>query len=650
MSNYNSLKATIDANIKQNGNQEITGQILNSVLNQMVTTLGTGYQFAGVATIATNPGTPDAKVFYIANGKGTYEKFGGLEVTEDDVVVFYYDTAWHKVSTGIASNQKLTELENKLYEDKTIDYQDGVYEILAGYENHTPLKAMIAAGTVIKEVKKEDGGIANVFYFLKENGSLITPVVQPAQLPYTLAENAYFLTSNRAMNITLVYEKTGKEAKFDIIAKGIENTNKNIGNLENLNTVTKDSIVNAINEVKASIPEPINVTTDTVIDTESGKTQKDINRELGNAIEDIVPTKTEIITDNQDGQLSNMSIRINGLVVSSNFWYIRYKTFEKDTNVHCKAIGINVWYAVSDTLPNIDDYLVSFKVFTTDGEEADILVPKGKYFLYSYFNKGTIRLEISTSTKAKVATKDEIPSLEGYAKLTDIERKVTIADKKVLVMGDSISTKVYGRYNKWVEPLIAEGFFPNIAPEGGDYQWLYSECYNSIHATGFVTDGAYAGATRTGDDFLTRLKAISDPSTFDYVIVFGGVNDYIQGVSFNEPKGNYKSFKSALQEFFEYLCTNFINASIMVITPLYVWNHDTVKGEGDEDVYIEAIRNEAKKYHLPVLDSANDACFYPDVPIFKATWTHEGDGVHPNEEWCRKHLSQYIKSFICRHL
>ena len=121
MSNYNSLKNTIDANIKQNGNQEITGQILNSVLNAMVTTLGTGYQFAGVATIATNPGTPDAKVFYIANGKGTYEKFGGLEVTEDDVVVFYWDSAWHKVATGIASQEKLSELEAKLFFDvKTI--------------------------------------------------------------------------------------------------------------------------------------------------------------------------------------------------------------------------------------------------------------------------------------------------------------------------------------------------------------------------------------------------------------------------------------------------------------------------------------------------------------------------------------------------
>ena len=116
MSNYNSLKTTIDANIKQNGRQEITGQILNSVLNQMVTTLGAGYQFAGVATLdpVTDPGTPDAKVFYIANGKGTYTNFGGVEVTEDDVVVLYWDSSWHKVSTGIASNEELSELGQNL--------------------------------------------------------------------------------------------------------------------------------------------------------------------------------------------------------------------------------------------------------------------------------------------------------------------------------------------------------------------------------------------------------------------------------------------------------------------------------------------------------------------------------------------------------
>lgn len=114
MANYSNLKNAIKSVIKANGNQEITGDILQNSLLSIINSLGAGYQFAGVATTATNPGSPDAKVFYIANGKGTYTNFGGLGVTEDEVVVLYYDTAWHKVSTGIASQEKLTELGQKL--------------------------------------------------------------------------------------------------------------------------------------------------------------------------------------------------------------------------------------------------------------------------------------------------------------------------------------------------------------------------------------------------------------------------------------------------------------------------------------------------------------------------------------------------------
>ncbi len=87
-----------------------------------------GYLFAGIATIDANPGVPDAKVFYIANGKGTYTNFGGLEVTEDEVVVLYWDTAWHKVSTGIASQAKLSELEEKVDEidGESVSFTDSV--------------------------------------------------------------------------------------------------------------------------------------------------------------------------------------------------------------------------------------------------------------------------------------------------------------------------------------------------------------------------------------------------------------------------------------------------------------------------------------------------------------------------------------------
>ena len=72
--------------------------------------INAGYLYAGIATPEIDPGTLEAKVFYIANSKGTYTNFGGLEVIEDEVVVLYYDTEWHKVATGIASQAKLSEL------------------------------------------------------------------------------------------------------------------------------------------------------------------------------------------------------------------------------------------------------------------------------------------------------------------------------------------------------------------------------------------------------------------------------------------------------------------------------------------------------------------------------------------------------------
>ena len=112
MSEYSSLKATINANVKTNGNQEITGSIMNSVLNAMVDSLGAGYQFIGVAT-PTNPGsaqTPDYKCFYIATTPGTYTNLGGLVVADGEVAILKYDTSWTKEVTGIASVDQINQL------------------------------------------------------------------------------------------------------------------------------------------------------------------------------------------------------------------------------------------------------------------------------------------------------------------------------------------------------------------------------------------------------------------------------------------------------------------------------------------------------------------------------------------------------------
>lgn len=99
MANYTDLKTAIQNVIKTNGANAITGAILQNALITMINSLGFGYQFRGVATPSTNPGTPDARVFYLAGAPGIYSNMGGANVSSFGV--FYYDTQWHYANCGI---------------------------------------------------------------------------------------------------------------------------------------------------------------------------------------------------------------------------------------------------------------------------------------------------------------------------------------------------------------------------------------------------------------------------------------------------------------------------------------------------------------------------------------------------------------------
>lgn len=110
MANYATLKATIAAAIRENGNNEITGNLLQQQLLAMVNSLGVGYQYAGIATPATNPGTPDQNVFYLASTAGTYTNFGGLVLADSEIAILKYNGAWSKDSTGAASLEMVNQL------------------------------------------------------------------------------------------------------------------------------------------------------------------------------------------------------------------------------------------------------------------------------------------------------------------------------------------------------------------------------------------------------------------------------------------------------------------------------------------------------------------------------------------------------------
>lgn len=119
MANYKQLKAAVTAVIKANGNKEITGQIMQNTLLSIINSLATGRIFMGVATPATNPGTPDANVFYLAISEGQYINFSGLIVTGEISILQNITTGWQKVTTNIAQADLLDELMSNVYSGGT---------------------------------------------------------------------------------------------------------------------------------------------------------------------------------------------------------------------------------------------------------------------------------------------------------------------------------------------------------------------------------------------------------------------------------------------------------------------------------------------------------------------------------------------------
>ena len=94
MANWSVLKAAIANAIKTNGNQEITGQVLQNALNNIVSTVGENATFAGIATPTTNPGTPDGPIFYFATEAGTYSNFGGVTIKKGRSILYNFMGSW----------------------------------------------------------------------------------------------------------------------------------------------------------------------------------------------------------------------------------------------------------------------------------------------------------------------------------------------------------------------------------------------------------------------------------------------------------------------------------------------------------------------------------------------------------------------------
>ena len=121
MANYQELKQAIADVIKTNGNQEITGAILQNVLKSIVSVIGENATFAGIAIPGTNPGTPDANVFYLTTTDGIYVNFGNIQVNPNELAIIYTDNnIWRVYRLNVLTNKSIN-----VYPD-WFDFQNSV--------------------------------------------------------------------------------------------------------------------------------------------------------------------------------------------------------------------------------------------------------------------------------------------------------------------------------------------------------------------------------------------------------------------------------------------------------------------------------------------------------------------------------------------
>ena len=151
---YDQIKESIKAVIKENGNYEITGNVLQTVLLSMVDTLGPEYQFLGIAKKSTVPVVVEGNSFYITVEVGTYTNFknsGNTAITVNQlgILTSTNGTVWNFTPIFIGVSKGKGEVFNDYVNNEATEnysHAEGNVTKANGYSSHAEGSRCVATG------------------------------------------------------------------------------------------------------------------------------------------------------------------------------------------------------------------------------------------------------------------------------------------------------------------------------------------------------------------------------------------------------------------------------------------------------------------------------------------------------------------------
>lgn len=487
MSNYSALKTDINNNIYENNTQQITGTVLNTVLKDMVNTLGAGYQFAGCAYLDLNPGAPDAKVFYLA-GEGLYTNFDNIQVPAGKLGILKWDTRWRLETieglgggganlTGYISVASTDDLPDEgqptigylcgtnlyLYVGEGGDTKDGKYQNCGGFRGPEGVGI-----TEIEQVEQstENGG-RNTIRITLSNGSSYDVYTRNGTTSTGLFPTLSALQAAYPNPVVGQYAFVGAGFPADIYVCNTAGTWTDSGadydgdNVDLTNYATKAELnqleaeVTDLEDAKDFILETIDTPTVNIFDKNAASENKYVNRTTGGIATFTGFYATDFIPVDSRGVYFNKGYfggaAIGAAVYDSN------KTFRRTADN-----GKFVVYQEGDAY-------VRFTVQAADVDTAMAVAGTAEDVPSEYVPFGTIR---------SYSVKDDVINTDNIVDKSVTEEK--IADG-VLKANNIVKTVSYQSPNLFDKSSAAEGHFIEVtAGTVGTLSGWYASGYIEI--------------------------------------------------------------------------------------------------------------------------------------------------------------------------
>ncbi len=232
-------------------------------------------------------------------------------------------------------------------------------------------------------------------------------------------------------------------------------------------------------------------------------------------------------------------------------------------------------------------------------------------------------------------------AIQAAESAVETESKKCFAGKTFLFLGDSLTEGVRGTTSK------AKGYTNVFAKMTGANVYNYG-----IGGTRYAFQ--FQPTThKPRHDMYFATRVLDMKAEADYVVVFGGTNDYLNG---DAPLGQMGdttlcTFYGAVRDLFTRLKEKYPTSKIIAVTPpKYIKLQSNINAVGAErvggiEVYAEAIKEVATEMEISIIDAYSDWAIDPRIDGDGEGKGHiSADRLHPNDDGHRFMAECFLNS------